>query len=411
VGDVDVHAGASIQNETSGSDTGTLACFAVLRSDRSVQVLLSNRHVIFDADSAPPRKIGSPDAGMCRCCCPKHIVAVADTAGHEGNVPSGAGATYVDCAFARLQPGVTGVNQISGLGGTARADGAALGGYLAGWHAAAKDERVVVASFKGFITGTVQSVVAAPAAGPGAPVKPNQIKIRVDAGQGEDIVFGTGDSGAAVINRFNEVVGLMHSRGASSPDAITELSSVIFACPIEPVLDALGIDIPSAVPSSPHAGRHLLAVPEAIVAEPPIEELDDIRLRVLEQRVRATRLGGELLDAGFRHGPAIGRLVHHCRPVTVAWHRGRGRGPAWAAHLLNAARSELYVLPDEVEGVTRRAVLERMRDVLATHGSDALRADHQKHGVAVLELALEGSVSDILDHLESTGPTAVARSA
>lgn len=405
---MDVHAGASIQNETSGSNTGTLACIVVVRSDRSVQVLLSNRHVIFES-SAPPRKIGSPDAGMCRCCCPKNIVAVADTEGREGNVPSGAGPTYVDCAIARLRPGVTGVNQISGLGGTARSGGADLGGYLAGWHAAENGERVVVASFKVFITGTVQSIVAAPAAGPGGPAQPNQIQILVDAGQGEDIVFGTGDSGAAVINRFNEVVGLMHSRGASSPDAIGETSKLIFACPIGPVLDALGIDIPSAVPSSPHAGGHLIAVPETVAAEPPLEELDNARLRTLERRVRATRLGRELLDASFRHGPEIGQLVHHCRPVTVAWHRSRG--PAWTAHLLNAARSESYVLPDEIEGVTRRAVLERMRDVLATHGSEALRADLEEHDIAVLELALDGGLADTLDRLESTGPTDVARSA
>lgn len=406
---MEVHAGASIQNETSGSNTGTLACFAVLRSNRSVQVLLSNRHVIFDASSTPPRKIGSPDAGMCRCCCPKNIVADADTAGREENVPSGSGPTYVDCAIARLRPGVTGVNQISGLGGTARVGGADLGGYLAGWHAAEDHERVVVASFKGFITGTVQSVVAAPAAGPGAPAKPNQIEILVDPNQGEDIVFGTGDSGAAVINRFNEIVGLMHSRGVSSPDAISETSNTIFACPIGPVLDALAIDIPSAVPAAPHAGRHLLAVPETGVEEPPLEELDDARLRALERRVRATRLGDELLDAGFRHGAEIGQLVHHCRPVTVAWHRSRG--PAWTAHLLNAARSESYVLPDEIEGITRRAVLERMRDVLATHGSDSLRADLEKHDVAVLELALDGGVDEILERLDSTGQTDVARSA
>ncbi|HEX8905642.1 MAG TPA: hypothetical protein VF771_12400, partial [Longimicrobiaceae bacterium] len=224
---MDLRAASSIGNEKSGSDTGTLACFAVLRGDHA-QVLLSNHHVIFDGGGQPSSlKIGSPSAGSCRSCCPKNVVAEATTAGVIGNVPGPGGEAYVDCAIARLLLSVHGVNQVAGLRGVSRADGSSSGGLLAGSHDAVQGERVTVATFRGLITGTITSVTAAPRPGPGAAQRPRQIEIQVDPGLSQDVVFGSGDSGAAVINRFNEVVGLMHSRGVSDPESITEESAII----------------------------------------------------------------------------------------------------------------------------------------------------------------------------------------
>jgi len=389
---MNLNAATSIGNERKASIVGTLGCLATLRSNPSIQVMLSCDHVIYEGGPSTSLKIGSPDAGSCRSCCTKNIVAVASDPGFQGPAP-GAG-PYIDCAIARLGAGVVGINQISGLAANAAAPpgGVNPGTFIAGSAAAVDTERVRVATFGRIIDGTVRTGVSL------ASGQTGQLLITVDAGQGSDVVSGTGDSGAVVVNRFNQVVGLMHARGAADPNSITEQSMTIIAAPIGPVLDALRIDIRSAVPSTPHAGSVLLEVPDRpteVKAEP---EFDAQPLFRLERRLRATPLGAELVDAGYRHAPEIADLVHHCRRVTLAWHRSHG--PAWVAHLLNAARDETYDIPAQVDGVGRLELLGLMRDRLAAHGSAALRDDIERHGGAVLASVACGDLAEIFDRVE-----------
>lgn len=382
-----IFAGSSIGNDKSGSDTGTLGCFAQLRSDSNAKVLLSANHVIFSSTSGSSVKIGSPSAGSCRCCCAKNVVAEATARGKEENVAFNGQQVYVDCAIARLTSGTTGVNRITGRG------------FLAGTRAAVLNERVFVASKEGLISGKVANPAQDVPVGPGGPVEKNQILIEVDPGQEKTIVDGSGDSGAVVVNEHNEIVGLMHSRTSSTPGGDpTELTKFIIASPIGAVMEALQIDIPSAVPASPSHGEALLAVPEEPAGPVLAPQITDPELLRFQRLVRSSELGGVLHDSGFRHGSEVVHLVHHCRPVTVAWHRGQG--PAWAAHLINSARDPEYRMPEDVKGVTQEMLLRRMAEALAKHGSDALRADLETHGPAALSL-LSGvaGVPDLLDRL------------
>ena len=373
-------AGASIGNRNSGSEEGTIACFGKLRSTGQA-VLLSANHVIFADGATPTIAIGSPNAGSCRSCCPKNLVADASLAGAFGTV----GATYLDCAIAVLRAGVTGINQVSGLKGKAR-DGSDAAGFLKGTHAAVDNERVTVATKRGLITGSVFSSSSDVHTSP-TDVQKAQIVVQTDPQFAEDVVSGTGDSGSAVINQFNEVIGLMHSRAVKG-GSISIATDLIVASPIQAVMDKLGIDIPSASPT-PHSSGSLREEVPAIGPEPEL-------LR-LQQLVLKSGAGALLHEAGQRHGPEVISLVHHCRPVTVAWHRSQG--PAWAAHLINSARDPAYRVPDHVDGITQDMLLRRMAAELIKHGSEALRRDIDQQGPMVIGLAGIASVADLLERV------------
>jgi hypothetical protein len=102
-------------------------------------------------------------------------------------------------------------------------------------------------------------------------------------------------------------------------------------------------------------------------------------------------------EAALRHGQEVVKLVHHCRPVTVAWHRSQG--PAWAAHFLNSARDPLYRVPDHVNGITQEMLLRRMAMELSKHGSNVLRRDLEDRGPMVIALAGVHSIADVLEKI------------
>jgi hypothetical protein len=71
-------------------------------------------------------------------------------------------------------------------------------------------------------------------------------------------------------------------------------------------------------------------------------------------------------------------LVNRVRPVTVAWHRAHG--PDFLAHAIHASLHAAYSVPRELEGVGRKAAIDRMAEVLRQHGSASLRAELESYG-------------------------------
>lgn len=76
--------------------------------------------------------------------------------------------------------------------------------------------------------------------------------------------------------------------------------------------------------------------------------------------------------------------MRNARPVKVAWNRHRG--PAFFAHVLNHLAGHADRVPHEVQGITRRALLVRMREVLSAHGSNPLRHALEQYGDYLLEM-------------------------
>ncbi|HKZ14722.1 MAG TPA: hypothetical protein VJL81_12850, partial [Solirubrobacterales bacterium] len=244
-------AAASMQNDRSGANLGTLACFATRKSSPGTRFLLSASHVIYEGGRTPGQglKICSPNSGS--CCCTKNSVAVATDPGFYGEV----GGVFIDCAIALLNSDQVGVNQNPALAAGAQppaGGGPNPGSYITGSADAVDGEAVRVVTWKTptAIQGTVQTGQVAKAVVDGGVVsRPGQLWITVAKADAQTVVEGSGDSGAAVVNRFNQVVGLMWGRGVTDPNSISQESTIIFACPIGPVLTALEIAIPSDVPA------------------------------------------------------------------------------------------------------------------------------------------------------------------
>ncbi|MCU0433582.1 MAG: hypothetical protein MUC87_09035 [Bacteroidia bacterium] len=372
---------AQVQNEKSGSGQGTITCFAQLKSDPSVKVLISNYHVLFNSAGDPPFKVGSPDAGSCRCCCPKNIVARVTAQGFIGN-HSG---TYVDCGMAVLESGVVGINQIPGLHSSN-----SLNGFLKGTAAAVDGSRVTVCTPSlGMIPCTVDQASADPHDMNSNQILNNQIMLTVDPGYEVMAEQGSGDSGSPVIDANNKIIGILHMRAAGSANAI--LLNRIIACPIQSVMDRLQVDILPENPPPTSAGETL----EALAAQTaPAPQITDPALKKLESMLLETEKGRLLHRLGFLHGPEVVQLVHHCRPVTVAWHRNNG--PAWAVHLISGVRNPDYILPENVKGVTQHQLLERVHAALYENASPALRRDLQQYGTEVVLLTGFSRITDML---------------
>lgn len=195
-----------------------------------------------------------------------------------------------------------------------------------------------------------------------------------------------GDSGAAVVNAQGKLVGLHYSRG-TTPDK--SLSSHI-----HPVLHTLGLtaitrahptpDNPAASGMSLHASVTLDAGPGEVTA--------------LRERVLAMPGGREVLDLIETHRREVTYLVNHERPVTVAWHRGKG--PAFLNRALTNARDPSQRIPEEIEGVSRRHLLENMAAVLSEHGGSELQSALECHARAAIESGARcADIHELVDDL------------
>ncbi len=200
-----------------------------------------------------------------------------------------------------------------------------------------------------------------------------------------------GDSGAAVINAANKIVGLVIAGGKDAPGA--PAGFITIANHIADVLSDLNLKIKYSSEVEVLAGERLMDVPrieEAKIPEP---------YRALRERMEQRAGTALIFGLGRGHATEIMQLINHCRPVTVAWHRVQG--PALLATLMGAVRDGHYRIPARVKGVALHEALERLREVLAKHGSPALRATmERREGDAVIEATRDrGNLHEIIERL------------
>ena len=203
--------------------------------------------------------------------------------------------------------------------------------------------------------------------------------------------FGNeGDSGSVVIDEDNNIVGLYYS-----DDEKHVRRAVGIACHIELVLTKLNdalkaekvkdpkynfqIEIKKSPPGGQNRGIAAdFRLPRALTLNDLIRESD-------------TLLGALVR----RHRDEVSRLVNHCRPVTVVWHRHQG--PAFAAAVNRNHREPAYRVPREINGVSRHELLVATARVLTQYGSTELQEDLRGHSFELIdELSRADNVRAVL---------------
>jgi hypothetical protein len=182
-------------------------------------------------------------------------------------------------------------------------------------------------------------------------------------------------------------------RGSSLATDGSGLSPIPLA-PAQSGLLPVGQIVFSADGAAPGARREALPT---VVAPVPVNEAELRRMREHLEEFRKTRLGPPLHAVFGEVRREIGYLVRNVRPVKVTW--ARHQGPAYLAHVLNHIAGHTPIIPHEVKGVTRRALLMKMREILSIHGSNPLNQALAEYGDEVLEmLTFEGcsSVEDLI---------------
>lgn len=205
-----------------------------------------------------------------------------------------------------------------------------------------------------------------------------------------------GDSGAAIVTDQGKLVGILHTV-ADQPHPGQTLKHL--ACHIAPVLDALKVTpITRAHPTVNNpAAVTTLAEVAAII--------DRRRSQSIQLRERFLSLpegpsAWQLID---KHRIEVIRLVNHNRRVAVAWHRNQG--PAFLNRAINNARDPQETIPREIEGITGKALLGAMGDVLAQQGSPELREAIESYRGQVLELADGcGNLHELVERLSERQP-------
>lgn len=408
-----------------GEVFGTLGCFATLRSDPSVKVLLTNQHVLYaqrDETGEGPL-VGQPDI-TCSWCCKTGVI---------GRTMNGVNDNLVDCAIARLNKNRPFVQRLPGVGKDVNGHNEDLitgvpkpitvAGVLTSVLIGEPVRKVGRST--GPTLGLVQEItqITIEKGTPNERTMDDQIIVFVKEGRdvlGDGtIYFATpGDSGAVLINRFNQVVGLVHK----GPDpretaADPQLAGFASACQIHHVTNKLKIDVfpstdantkgapavPTPMPPPPIPTGAL--IPGMGIVAHRITDEDRVRAAALDEiisELESSALGAEILRLYDEHHAEIRRLVNHDRKVKVVWHRSSG--PAFVAKLISGLRDLTQPIPEEANGFPIALAIRRMGEVLRERGSPSLAATADGYLTLVLELVPKSrTIAELLAHINTRG--------
>jgi hypothetical protein len=383
--------GISISNGSRGPRgfaIGTLGFFATINGVDGPDnvVLVTNRHVLADNGGQINADVYQPDllATM-----PNHAIGkthlMPEIDNHSFQYPPALRLTpgepasdfWIDCATAKLNIcisscchtncGVSFANEIMGLNVAGR-------NALVDVARARHGETV----FKvGRTTGRTEGIVsdvAAVVSGGGLTANGILEVTFVRATEPDVSKFADeGDSGSAVVNNDGKLVGL-HYSAALTPDK--SLNSHI-----HPVLDALQVT-PITTANPVHDNAAAVGMFAALPAT--VEGRPNLTLR-LRDRLLEMPDGPRIAVLVEQHRHEVVHLINHNRRVTVAWHRNQG--PGFLNRAINNARDPQELIPQEIKGVTRKALLAAMGDVLSEEGSSPLKHAIRHYREEVLALA------------------------
>jgi hypothetical protein len=369
---------------------GTIGCLLWEPADHNAGYGLTNMHVVHPPDittvTKNVTKVGQPagDDSSSKCC--NDVIGVF--------AGGGIGAER-DEALVKLSPGMKWKAQITELGLVAGKHTLIQGDVTGAtpYKVTKRGMRTkvtggTISALSATTTETDNLIIIAPNANPAA-------------GSG-DVTFFVfeGDSGSALVNDTNEVVGLVWARDDAGNGFAYHIDHVLTR-----LRDTDGVTVEVAFTTDPDEvhtvpGGTFAAVPQEVaerVAADPAERLaftgTDGRVpvgqpwfsdippaaatvsRVLDD-LAASEPGRLLLDLWQAHREEVMRLIDHDRRVKLAWHRGGGA--ALMQLLLRLPADPDRTLPETLYGEPLMDSVDRVRVALARGGSQHLRADLER---------------------------------
>jgi hypothetical protein len=366
---------------------GTLGCLMWDPANHEVAYALTNMHVIQPPDitavTKNTTKIGQPDGSDSSSKCCNDVIGVWVGGGQSAER---------DEALVRLSPGMKWKAQITEIG------------LVAGKHkliqtdvTGATPYKVAKRGMRTRLTGGTVSALSATTS-----EADNLIIIKPTpnpgAGAGDVTFFDfEGDSGSALVNAANEVVGLIWARDDVGNGYAYHIDHVLARLKNT---DGLTVEVASSTdPNEVHTvpGATFVPVPHEVaerVAADPAERLaftgadgraplgspwfsDVPPVAATAPRVfadlAASESGQLLLDVWQTHREELTRLVDRDRRVTVAWHRGGGA--ALSQLLLRLPADPGRALPATLYDEPLMTSVDRLHVVLVRSASEQLRAD------------------------------------
>ena len=211
-----------------------------------------------------------------------------------------------------------------------------------------------------------------------------------------------GDSGAAIVNLSNNVVGINWGAsgiwGFATPIDLIVAAFPTLALNLAPA-PAVGQD-PNAVRIVPKPAAHMEAVADPGVRAVPSMASAPIRNRLLEAEkeviaMPAGRRYADLIRCHFNEGL---KLINGNRKVATAWHRNGG--PELLQAIFGVIQRNDQRLPSHLQGRPLSECLTRILRVMARYASPRFAADLELHGPRLAGMA-GFSYNDVLSTLQS----------
>lgn len=207
-----------------------------------------------------------------------------------------------------------------------------------------------------------------------------------------------GDSGSAILNTNNEVVGIVFA---------SNLHERATACPINFVESELNIRIFKGTASgqvytvppaaTPHTSGPAVFSNQVLTGGINISS-NTRHLNKTYRSILKTARGREY-EALFRmHMDEVRTLVNTNRRVATVWHRNRG--PAFIIHFSKSISQPSYCIPDKVKSVTLQMLFTNMANILKQYGSRRLAEDIDTHLPNVLKYSGCNNVGKIIAMLD-----------
>ena len=393
--------GGRLQISITGKAGGTLGCLVIDPADPEKVYALTNEHVM-ESSTNPPTvrrtKVGQPtnQDSVTKCC--SHII---------GTYAGGGKDALRDAALLQLHPGtewkadILEIGNVTGTHTVTPAEAATLT-----FQVRKRGQRT------GLTGGVVQAVsVTRTIAGV---QHTNLVVVRPNpdptVAAGTPVYFSAaGDSGSAVVDATNRVVGLHFARISSGANVGSSVSSPIADC-IAQFLAVEGLTVEIATATTPGEvktvpGAAMVAVPPEVVSAlaPGRPDLDTApvasgrasgsrparvpvggwlpglappapaALTSMQRDLDRSEAGRALITAWLEHQHEVLGLLETNRRVATVWHRSGGS--ALFQLLIRMLDDPRVTLPETLAGRPLPDVLDRVRDAFARHGSEALRRD------------------------------------